>query len=237
MITTLAVPSVVCFAFLIQEPTTTASDKTQAPAPQEETERDLARVKDLLAAGKASVNEVMAAPQWSHLREKPRFRRAIREAAHEPKTVMVPSDEPGVPLVVSGVVRDGNGSPIAGAQVYVFQTSENGSYSTRGGNAADMGDSLNPRLFGYMKTDADGRYEFRTIRPGQYPNNGPPAHIHFEISAPSFQKKITELMLEDDSRMTAQTKKWALESGFVVATPEKDKAGVLRVTADWTLSH
>jgi protocatechuate 3,4-dioxygenase beta subunit len=198
-------------------------------------EEDLARVKALLASGKATVEEVMASTEWSHLREKPRFRRAIREAATSPNTVIVPSDEPGTPLVVSGVVRDESGAPLAGAQVYVFQTSESGSYSSRGGNARDMGDSLNPRLFGYMKTGADGRYEFRTIRPGQYPTNGPPAHIHYEVNAPGFDKMVSEFMLEDDSRMTPETKKWAVEAGFVVATPKKRKDGSLDVTVNWTL--
>jgi protocatechuate 3,4-dioxygenase beta subunit len=134
-------------------------------------------------------------------------------------------------------VRDENNSPIAGALVYVFQTSANGSYSSRGGNAADMGDSLNPRLFGYMKTDADGKYDFRTIRPGQYPNDGPPAHIHYEITAAGLEREITELMFEDDSRMTPDTKKWAIEAGFVVAKPSPGEDGVMRVTADWTLKR
>ena len=132
-------------------------------------------------------------------------------------------------------MRDAKGSPVAGALVYAFQTSDNGSYSTRGGNAADMGDSLNPRLFAYMKTGPDGRYEFRTIRPGQYPNDGPPAHIHFEITAPGFKKQITEVMFEDDSRMTASMKQSALEAGFVVQSPAKGSDGLPRITADWTL--
>jgi len=205
------------------------------PASEESIDRDLTRVKALLASGKATADEVMASPEWSHLREKPRFRRAIREAAQSPKTVIVPSDEPGTPLIVSGVVSDESAAPVAGAQVYVFQTSENGSYSTRGGNAANMGDSLNPRLFGYMITGTDGRYEFRTIRPGQYPTNGPPAHIHYEVTAPGFDKMVSEFMFEDDNRMSPETKEWAVESGFVVAAPEKGKDGVLRVTANWTL--
>jgi protocatechuate 3,4-dioxygenase beta subunit len=200
-------------------------------------EEDLTRVKAMLAAGKLTVDDVMSSTEWSHLRENPRFRRAIREAARGPRAVIVPRDEPGAPLVVSGIVRDESGSPIASALVYVFQTSDNGSYSSRGGNAGDMGDSLNPRIFGYMKTGADGKYEFRTIRPGQYPNDGPPAHVHYEISAPGFETKATELMFEDDSRMTEGTKKWVLEAGFVIGKPARGDDGVSRVTADWTLAR
>jgi protocatechuate 3,4-dioxygenase beta subunit len=195
----------------------------------------LARIKADIAAGTRSVQDALVNPDWMPLHEDPRFRRIIRLNASGAKLVMVPGDEPGTPLVVSGTVRADDGRPIEGAMLYVFHTGAGGSYSSSGGNVADMGDSLNPRLFGYLKTGADGRYEFRTIRPGQYPDNGPPAHVHYQIDAPGFARQTTELMFEDDSRMTPETQRWAVESGFVVTAPVKGDDGVFRCTADWVL--
>jgi protocatechuate 3,4-dioxygenase beta subunit len=53
-------------------------------------------------------------------------------------------------------------------------------------------------------TDAEGRYEFRTIMPGPYPwpnggNDWRPAHIHFSLFGPSFaQRLITQMYFEGD---------------------------------------
>lgn len=228
MITTPAFANVL-FAVLL------LAQQPAQPKPDAEIEAALTRIKADLAAGRLTVQDVLTSPDWLPLHEQPRFRRIIRENAPAGPLTIVPSDEPGTPLVVSGTVRDGAGKPIAGALIYAFHTAENGSYSSRGGNVADMGDSLNPRLFGYVRTDAEGRYELRTIRPGQYPTDGPPAHVHVEITAEKFAKLVSEIMLEDDSRMTPQTKEWAAGAGFVVAGPTKDAAGVQRCTADWVL--
>jgi len=53
-------------------------------------------------------------------------------------------------------------------------------------------DEPNSRIFGYLRTGANGRYEFRTVRPSGYsfplPNRTGdralvPVHIHFIVSA------------------------------------------------------
>lgn len=207
----------------------------QGSAGSADFESILTRIKSDLAAGKTTVQDVLTNPDWMTFHEQPRFRRIIRENAAAGPLTIVPSDEPGTPLVVTGTVRDAAGKPIEGALIYAFHTAENGSYSSRGGNVADMGDSLNPRLFGYVRTDAEGRYELSTIRPGQYPTDGPPAHIHVAITAKGFARLESEIMLEDDSRMTPQVKDWAVGAGFVVARPTKDAAGVQHCTADWVL--
>ena len=37
----------------------------------------------------------------------------------------------------------------------------------------------------WLKTDARGRYQITTVRPGTYPHEAIPAHIHFYVQAPS----------------------------------------------------
>ena len=60
----------------------------------------------------------------------------------------------------------------AGVAVYAYNTDAQGCY---GENHAEYPQ----RLYGWMKTDAEGRFELRTILPGWYPEMHVPAHIHF----------------------------------------------------------
>ena len=99
----------------------------------------------------------------------------------------------------------------ARALLYVYQTSAKGWYSDRAAHfAAREGDRRHVRLFGYMRTNADGRYELQTIRPGGYPDADLPAHIHVEIepTQPS-GTVVTEIPFDDDHRLTPA---WRLRS-------------------------
>ena len=50
-----------------------------------------------------------------------------------------------------------------------------------------------------MRTNAQGRYEFRTIKPGSYPNSRNPAHIHAYVSGPGYPEYwIDEYLFADD---------------------------------------
>lgn len=149
---------------------------------------------------------------------------------------MTPKDEPGEPLVVSGRVVDDDLKPVKDALIYVFHTNHQGSYSSTGGNAT-MGDSLNPRLFGYLRTDADGRYQYRTIRPAGYPGDGPPAHVHYEVEARGHPQLVTELMFEGDPRLTRENRRGILRAGFVIAEVAKDKDGVQHCVCDLVLDR
>src|SRR5688572_22224932 len=75
---------------------------------------------------------------------------------------IAPAGERGEPMRIVGTVRDRQGRPAAGVIVYAYQTNAAGLYpasTTRHG-----------ALRGWVKTDASGRYQFDTIRPGGYPN-------------------------------------------------------------------
>ena len=91
------------------------------------------------------------------------------------KVTIVSDKEPGEPLIVSGTIYAPDGKkPLEGITLYVYQTDATGMYSTSGGG----GDNRNTRIHGVMRTGADGRYEFRTIRPASYPGTRISAHIH-----------------------------------------------------------
>jgi protocatechuate 3,4-dioxygenase beta subunit len=199
-------------------------------------EARLAAIENELGARQRTPSAILAdASIPLEIREDPRFREILRRHATAGELVLVPVSEAGEPLEVRGVIRSG-GSPVADASIYVYQTDRTGVYSSAGGNAT-LGDSLNPRIFGYVKTDAEGRYAFRTIRPGAYPVSGPPAHIHYEISARGFEEKFTEIMFGDCARMTADIRTSARRQGFPVVEPRRDDRGVWQVSADFDLDR
>jgi len=108
---------------------------------------------------------------------------------------MVPDEEPGRPLVLEGrVVEADTGAPLAGVVVELVHTDDGGAYSE---------DPLvwNPRLFAYLRTDDDGRFTARTIRPRSYPDDQGslvPAHVHFEVSPEGYRPYGSEIQLADD---------------------------------------
>jgi protocatechuate 3,4-dioxygenase beta subunit len=109
---------------------------------------------------------------------------------------MVKASEPGEPLVISGTIYMADGkTPVEGAVLYVYHTDASGRYRR---NIF----SRRPRLRGWMKTGPDGRYEFHTVRPGAYPGESIPAHIHATLSAPGHAEKwIDDFLFGDDPRL------------------------------------
>jgi catechol 1,2-dioxygenase len=120
---------------------------------------------------------------------------------------LIQSPTPGLPLFVSGVVRDTAGRPVVGAEVDVWHASPIGLYENQDPEQAEM------NLRGLFTTDADGRFHFRSVRPAGYPVpvDGPvgdllraqlrhpyrPAHIHFMVTRPGFRTLITQIFADD----------------------------------------
>jgi protocatechuate 3,4-dioxygenase beta subunit len=85
--------------------------------------------------------------------------------------------EPGERLILTGTVFDGDdGKPREGVTVYAYHTDARGHYCSKPWGR--------PRLRGWARTNAEGRYEFHTIKPGPYPMRRNPAHIHMTIAIP-----------------------------------------------------
>ena len=133
-----------------------------------------------------------------------------REGAEEiPAAANLSMAEGGEPCIVSGRVSGAGGAPIAGALLDVWQTAPNGLYETQDPGQPDF------NLRGKLRTDAGGRYQFRTVKPVTYPipDDGPvgnllaalgrhswrPAHIHFIVSAPGYVPVTTQIFTEGDS--------------------------------------
>ncbi len=115
------------------------------------------------------------------------------------KITITNKDEPGERLTVTGVIYGADGKPLAGASLYVYHTDSTGRYTP-----GPKDDNRNPRLRGYLRTDAQGRYEYTTIKPAPYPGeNGPPAHIHYHVNAPGHQERVFEIVFEGDPKLTS----------------------------------
>ena len=78
-------------------------------------------------------------------------------------------------MLLIGSVRDADGRPLPGASVFTYQTDARGLYSPTGDD--------NARLFAWVRTDGDGCFALRTIRPAAYPNQAIDQHVHFVVAA------------------------------------------------------
>lgn len=149
------------------------------------------------------------------------------------KTVIPESKaEPGEPLEISGRIYQADGkTPAPGFVLFVYHTDATGYY-----NKED--DASHPRLRGWMKTDAVGRYEFRTIKPAPYPHRTTPAHIHAHVYGKDYsERSIADLWFEGDRFITPEAIQHARKEGETpaVVALKKDAEGVWRGTRDITL--
>ncbi|WP_406119653.1 intradiol ring-cleavage dioxygenase [Streptomyces sp. NBC_00989] len=112
----------------------------------------------------------------------------------------------GEPCVVSGRIVSGDGTPLPGALLDVWQADGNGFYDVQ---RPDLQPPGNGR--GLFTADADGRFRFRTCVPSPYPipTDGPvgellkatgrhpyrPAHIHFIASAEDHTPVTTHIFV------------------------------------------
>jgi protocatechuate 3,4-dioxygenase, beta subunit len=107
----------------------------------------------------------------------------------------------GERIVVTGRVLEENGKPVANTLVEVWQANAAGRYPHR----TDQHNApLDPNFSGAGRTctDAEGRYRFVTIRPGEYPwrnhyNAWRPAHIHFSLLA-FLTRMVTQMYFPGD---------------------------------------
>ncbi len=146
-------------------------------------------------------------------------------------------DEPGEHMVLNGIVRNRARQPVAGVIVYAYQTNSNGIYPTDE-NRLGQASHRHGKLRAWAKTNAQGEYEFETIRPAGYPGTDLPQHIHMHIIEPGrCTYYIDDVMFLDDPLLTA-TKRRQLTGGrggdgVSMPTRVQGRNGVLQ----WRLSR
>ena len=121
------------------------------------------------------------------------------------QTVIAGPDEPGEQLIISGTIfkKDGK-TPAPEVILYVYHTDNKGLYSPAPKQTAAK---RHGHLRGWVKSDENGRYEFKTIRPASYPNSRNPQHIHPIIKEPGLTLYwIDEFLFKDDPLLSEQEK-------------------------------
>ncbi|MDH7797337.1 MULTISPECIES: dioxygenase [unclassified Beijerinckia] len=118
------------------------------------------------------------------------------------------SETPGPTMLVHGYVKDPQGNPIAGADADIWHSSPVGLYEQQDPEQAEW------NLRGMFKTDQDGRFWFRSVKPAGYPlpvggvvgdllraqkrQHYRPAHLHVMIVKPGFKTLISQVYVNDD---------------------------------------
>jgi hydroxyquinol 1,2-dioxygenase len=114
----------------------------------------------------------------------------------------------GEPCYVRGRVRALDGTPIAGAQVRVGHSDAEGLYDAQRPGRGEQ------HARGVLASGPDGSFHFKSIvaAPFTIPHDGPvgrklqtlgrhpwrPAHLHFMISAPGYQRLVTHVFRKGD---------------------------------------
>jgi protocatechuate 3,4-dioxygenase beta subunit len=146
-------------------------------------------------------------------------------------TIATPK-EPGARMIVTGrlFAKDGV-TPLPGRRIGVYHTDASGNYGK------DPRVPTWARLHGFLRTDARGRFEIRTIRPGIYPQRNTPAHIHFVIENGKGYDGSQEVQFEDDTLVTPRDLAESRKHGrFGLVRPVVRGAdGVQRVERDLRL--
>jgi protocatechuate 3,4-dioxygenase beta subunit len=99
----------------------------------------------------------------------------------------------GEVMHLSGRVLDAGGEPVPGAIIEIWQCDAKGVYLDRDDR---RGADRDPYFqgFGATRSDGEGGYRFRTIRPVPYPGRTP--HIHARVIRPDGSELITQIYLE-----------------------------------------
>lgn len=150
---------------------------------------------------------------------------------------------PGVPMFVKARFTDTADRPVAGAEVDVWQSNDEGFYENQDEKQADM------NLRGKFTSDADGMVYFRSIKPLGYPipTEGPvgrllraqerhpfrPAHLHFLAAKPGHKTLISQIYASDDPRIETDAQFGVTRALVADYVNHKDGAPAADIKGEW----
>ena len=173
----------------------------------------------------STVSSILTDKKYLSLHPLISFRELVRKHASQDVLRIAPEGEPGKKIKVVAVIKNKDGQPISNANVYLYQTDSRGWYAADAPHVLmNQGDFAHARLFGYVKTDKNGRLELHTIKPSGYPQSDLPAHIHVHVAAAGYQPFVTEFLFRDDERLKGEVLNRAIVDGGIIANPEAASA-------------
>jgi protocatechuate 3,4-dioxygenase beta subunit len=148
--------------------------------------------------------------------------------------------ELGEKLMISGTIFKADGkTPYPNVLLYAYHTDSKGHYSKTGKETGIQ--KWHGRLHGWCRTDQNGRYEIRSIRPARYPDNSMPAHIHAAIKEPGGKRPyyISDFVFKDDQLVNDRYLKSIVSTvgGTGIVDLKKSATGVWMGERTITLNH
>ncbi len=104
----------------------------------------------------------------------------------------------GQVIYVAGRILSASGEPLPGVTIEIWQANTHGRYTHP---SDDNPAPLDPNFQGFARlvSDAQGRYRFKTIKPGGYPVGGfsRPPHIHVDIKGEA-NRLVTQMYFDGE---------------------------------------
>ena len=146
---------------------------------------------------------------------------------YEGEEQLVAPDDPDA-LRLRGTVIDGNGDPVDDALIEIWQANRAGRYAHPEDQREDLPLEEGFGGFGRCATDAEGRFEFITVKPGSVPSpEGKQApHIDVSVFARGLLKRlVTRIYFPDEAEANEadpvlSSIEDSAERGTLVAEPE-----------------
>lgn len=155
------------------------------------------------------------------------------EAIHEspvafdklPSSIILPDyADKGPKIEVSGIVYERDGmTPAKDVVLYVYHTDQKGVYPTKGNEKGWA--KRHGYIRGWVKTDKNGYYQFKTLRPAAYPERNAEEHIHITVKESGKNEYyMEEYVFADDPLLpkTRNTKPRGGDGVLKLTPPEKD---------------
>jgi protocatechuate 3,4-dioxygenase, beta subunit len=144
------------------------------------------------------------------------------------KTVLSKKSDRDETITVSGTVFEADGqTPAPNVLIYFYHTDSEG-YYRRGHDEV-----LHGHFRGWMLTNAQGKYEFRTIKPAPYPNRTEAAHIHMTLTGKSFKEESIDSILFEGDKFITPSERNPRKGGFnPILKLEKTTNGSSHATRD-----
>lgn len=120
----------------------------------------------------------------------------------------------GQKILLTGIVYQIDGkTPAPDVLLYYYHTNTDGKYLHKPEEKRSMPPNELGQTHGYIrgwiKTDSEGKYFIYTVRPGIYPTNDEPAHIHITVKEPNDINEyyIDDFVFDDDKLLTSAKRK------------------------------
>lgn len=176
----------------------------------------------LILVGAMIFGAAACAPAEIHGQVDPFWLRSWNEAQESRPSTMTyvariaDENEPGAPLVILGQVFDPDGTPAEGVVVHAYHRDRDG---------FDFGPDDKAlttwRLQGWVVTDPEGRFEFRTIRPAPDHLGREGAHIHFTLESNDYGRQwAPTVYFADDPLVSSDERRRSEAAGKFGWVPE-----------------